>query len=140
LLPDDVFAHVSLFRGFLAGVAVAIVVESLLYATFGLLTPVGGLLGSAVAGIVGATEPRRGGAVGLAVAVAWGLPLVVAAAYLALATGDPSLWPFAGLVRSADPTLALLAVAIGLTLPNALLGVAGALLGERREHRGITGR
>jgi hypothetical protein len=131
---------VSLFRGFLAGVVVAIVVESLLYATFGFLTPIGGLLGSASAGAVGATGPQRGAAVGLAVAVAWALPLVLAAAYLALATGEASLWPFGGLVRTVDPSLALLALALGLTVPNALLGAGGSLLDGDRGGRWLTDR
>ncbi|MFC4357202.1 hypothetical protein ACFO0N_04470 [Halobium salinum] len=116
----------STFRGLVFGVVVALLVESALFLALGYLTPVGGLLGSAVAGRWADGSVRRGAAVGLAVAVAWGVPLVVAAAYLALATGEPTLWLFSGVVRTVDPALAVAIVVLGLTLPNALVGAGGA--------------
>lgn len=108
------------------GVVSALLVESIGYAVAGRLSLLGGLLGSALAGWLVGDDAARGARYGLAVGLAWGVVLAPVAIYLSLATGEVALAPYEHVTPNLGLGANAVVLAVGLTVPNALVGGLGA--------------
>lgn len=112
----------------IAGLAVALVMETIIWLISGRLSLIGGLVGSGVAGYISSEEPTDGAWHGLLTALSWGLVLIPVGVLVTLTRGVGFPFPLEFVLpllnTAGDITTAIVLL---VTLPNALVGAVGSL-------------